>query len=406
MKFLLSAAVSFLALTGVAFAADPDPAKWNEVLADAKGETVYWNAWGGAENINAYIEWAGSEIEKRYGVKLVHVKLDDTAKAVGTVVAEKAAGKTEGGTVDLIWINGENFASMKSQGLLMSPGWAEKLPNWQYVDIDNKPTIRTDFTIPVEGQESPWGMAKLVFFHDSAKTQAASMPRSSADLLVWAKAHPGRFTYPQPPDFIGSSFLKQVLSETISDRALLLKPVDEASFEEVTKPLFAYLDELNPVLWRSGKAFAQNYPAMKQLLADSEVDIIFAFNPSEASSAIAAGELPDTVRSFTFPGGTLGNTHFVGIPFNANAKSGALVLANFLISPDAQARKQDPKVWGDPTVLAIDKLPAEAQQAFASLDLGIATLKPDELGPALDEPHPSWMDRIEMEWKRRYGAAN
>ncbi len=406
MKFLLSAAVSFLAVTGVAFAADPDPAKWNEVLADAKGETVYWNAWGGAENINAYIEWAGSEIEKRYGVKLVHVKLDDTAKAVGTVVAEKAAGKTEGGTVDLIWINGENFASMKSQGLLMSPGWAEKLPNWQYVDIDNKPTIRTDFTIPVEGQESPWGMAKLVFFHDSAKTQAASMPRSSADLLVWAKAHPGRFTYPQPPDFIGSSFLKQVLSETISDRALLLKPVDEASFEEVTKPLFAYLDELNPVLWRSGKAFAQNYPAMKQLLADSEVDIIFAFNPSEASSAIAAGELPDTVRSFTFPGGTLGNTHFVGIPFNANAKSGALVLADFLISPDAQARKQDPKVWGDPTVLAIDKLPAEAQQAFASLDLGIATLKPDELGPALDEPHPSWMDRIEMEWKRRYGAAN
>ena len=406
MKFLLSAAVSFLAVTGVAFAADPDPAKWNEVLADAKGETVYWNAWGGAENINAYIEWAGSEIEKRYGVKLVHVKLDDTAKAVGTVVAEKAAGKTEGGTVDLIWINGENFASMKSQGLLMSPGWAEKLPNWQYVDIDNKPTIRTDFTIPVEGQESPWGMAKLVFFHDSAKTQAASMPRSSADLLVWAKAHPGRFTYPQPPDFIGSSFLKQVLSETISDKALLLKPVDEASFEEVTKPLFAYLDELNPVLWRSGKAFAQNYPAMKQLLADSEVDIIFAFNPSEASSAIAAGELPDTVRSFTFPGGTLGNTHFVGIPFNANAKSGALVLADFLISPDAQARKQDPKVWGDPTVLAIDKLPAEAQQAFASLDLGIATLKPDELGPALDEPHPSWMDRIEMEWKRRYGAAN
>lgn len=406
MKFLLSAAVSFLAVTGASFAADPDPAKWNEVLADAKGETVYWNAWGGAENINAYIEWAGSEIEKRYGVKLVHVKLDDTAKAVGTVVAEKAAGKTEGGTVDLIWINGENFASMKSQGLLMSPGWAEKLPNWQYVDIDNKPTIRTDFTIPVEGQESPWGMAKLVFFHDSAKTQAASMPRSSADLLVWAKAHPGRFTYPQPPDFIGSSFLKQVLSETISDRALLLKPVDEARFEEVTKPLFAYLDELNPVLWRSGKAFAQNYPAMKQLLADSEVDIIFAFNPSEASSAIAAGELPDTVRSFTFPGGTLGNTHFVGIPFNANAKSGALVLADFLISPDAQARKQDPKVWGDPTVLAIDKLPAEAQQAFASLDLGIATLKADELGPALDEPHPSWMDRIETEWKRRYGAAN
>jgi putative thiamine transport system substrate-binding protein len=160
------------------------------------------------------------------------------------------------------------------------------------------------------------------------------------------------------------------------------------------------------VLWRGGKAFPQNYPAMKQLLADSEVDIIFAFNPSEASSAIAAGELPDTVRSFTFPGGTLANTHFVAIPYNAAAKAGALVLANFLISPEAQARKQDPKVWGDPTVLALDKLPADGQAAFAALELGVATLKPDELGPALDEPHPTWMDRIEMEWKRRYGAAN
>ncbi len=405
MRFLLAAAVSFVSLVA-AHAADPDPAKWDEVLADAKGETVYWNAWGGAENINAYIEWAGDEIEKRYGVRLVHVKLDDTAKAVATVVAEKAAGRTEGGAVDLIWINGENFASMKSQDLLMSPGWAEKLPNWKYVDIANKPTIRTDFTIPVEGLESPWGMAKLVFFHDSARTETASMPTSADGLLAWAKAHPGRFTYPQPPDFVGSSFLKQVLVEKVADPSLLMRPVDETTFAEVTKPLFDYLDALNPVLWRSGRAFPQNYPAMKQLLADSEVDIIFAFNPSEASSAIAAGELPDTVRSFAFPGGTLANTHFVAIPFNAAAKAGALVLADFLLSPEAQARKQDPAVWGDPTVLAVDSLPEEARAAFAALDLGVATLKPEDLGPALDEPHPSWMDRIETEWKRRYGAAN
>ena len=83
-----------------------------------------------------------------------------------------------------------------------------------------------------------------------------------------------------------------------------------------------------------------------------------------------------------------------------------MVLADFLISPEAQARKQDPKVWGDPTVLAFGKLPAADKARFDALDLGIATLKPDELGPALDEPHPSWMERLETEWKRRYGAAN
>jgi putative thiamine transport system substrate-binding protein len=406
MKKLLVAAAAFAAMTLQALAGEPDPEKWQEVLADARGETVYFNAWGGAENINAYLEWAGQELEKRYGVKLVHVKLDDTANAVAKVVAEKAAGRNEGGTVDLIWINGENFSSMKRQQLLFSPGWAEKLPNWRFVDVEAKPTIRTDFTIPVEGLESPWGMAKLVFFHDMAHTDPASLPKSAKDLLAWAKLNPGRFTYPQPPDFIGSSFLKQVLSELVADRSVLLKPVDEASFEKTVAPLFSYLDELNPLLWRGGKAFPQNYPAMKQLLADNEVDIIFAFNPSEASSAISNGELPATVRSFTFPGGTLANTHFVAISYNAAAKAGALVAADFLISPEAQARKQDPQVWGDPTVLAISKLDATDRARFEALDLGVATLKPDELGLALDEPHPSWMDRIETEWKRRYGAAN
>ena len=406
MRSLLLGAAALLATSFAALSDEPKPADWTAVLDEARGETVYWNAWGGSENINAYIEWAGAELSERYGVKVVHVKLEDTASAVATVVAEKAAGKNDAGTVDLIWINGENFASMKRQGLLFSPGWAEQLPNWRYVDIENKPTIRTDFTVPVEGLESPWGMAKLVFFYDSARTDAAALPTSAQTLLDWAKANPGRFSYPQPPDFIGSSFLKQILSELVADRSVLLEPVVEADFAAVTKPLFDYLDQLHPVMWRSGQAYPQNYPAMKQLLADGELDIIFAFNPAEASSAIANGELPDSVRSFTFPGGTLGNTHFVAIPYNAAAKAGALVLADFLISPEAQVRKQDPKVWGDPTVLAIDKLPADAQASFAELDLGVATLRPDELGPAIDEPHPSWMERLEAEWKRRYGVAN
>lgn len=389
-----------------ALAGDPDPARWDDVLARARGETVYFNAWGGAENINDYLEWVGRELEARHGVKLVHVKLDDTAHAVSTVLAEKATGRNEGGSVDLVWINGENFASMKREGLLFTPGWADKLPNWRYVDIENKPTIRTDFTVPAEGLESPWGMAKLVFFHDGARTKAADMPKSADGLLAWAQANPGRFSYPQPPDFMGSTFLKQVLIEKIADPALLRRPVEEASFEAATRPLFDYLDRLHPVMWRRGEAFPQNYPAMRQMLADGALDIVFAFNPADASSAIANGELPDTVRSFTFPGGTLANTHFVTIPYNAAAKAGALVVADFLLSPEAQARKQDPNVWGDPTVLALGKLPADERARFEALELGVATLAPDALGPALDEPHPSWMERLETEWKRRYGVAN
>ncbi|MFD0916767.1 ABC transporter substrate-binding protein [Pseudahrensia aquimaris] len=387
-------------------AAEFDIDNWASVEEAAKSQTVYWNAWGGAQNINDYIAWAGGLMKERYGVTVEHVKLDDTANAVATVLAEKTAGKDEGGRVDLIWINGENFAAMKSEGLLYGPGWAEKLPNWQYVDVENKPTITVDFTIPTDGMESPWGGAKMVFFYDSARTKAEDLPKNVIELAKWTAANKGRFSYPAPPDFIGSSFLKQALTELAPDPSKLLEPVKAEEFEAVTAPLFAVLDDLHPNMWRQGQAYPKNYPAMEQLLADGELDITFAFNPSQASSSIKQNKLPDTIRSFTFPVGTLGNTHFVAIPYNANAKAGALLLANFLLSPEAQLRKQDPNFWGDPTVLNMAKLPEADRAAFAALDLGIATLKPEELGPMLPEPHPSWMTEIEKEWTRRYGAGN
>ncbi|MBK8458005.1 MAG: ABC transporter substrate-binding protein [Phyllobacteriaceae bacterium] len=405
MLKIAAALIAVLAASTAAFAADPDPANWPAVLEDARGETVYFNAWA-APRTSMPTAWVGDEVEQRFGVKLVHVKLEDTATAVNSVLAEKTAGRTEDGKIDLIWINGENFSAMKRQGLLLAPGWAEKLPNYAYADVEGKPTLRSDFTIPVDGQESPWGMAKLVFFHDSARTKPEEMPKSIAELVAWANAHPGRFAYPQPPDFMGSTFLKQVLAESVADRAVLAKDASSVDASAVLAPVFATLDALNPNLWRAGKAFPKNYPALKQLLADNEADIIFAFNPAEASSAIAAGELPDTVRSFVFPGGTLANSHFVAVPFNASSKAGAFVVADFLLSPEAQARKQDPKIWGDPTVLAMAKLSAEDRARFDALDLGVATLAPDALGPAIGEPHPSWMTTLEAEWTRRYGVAN
>ena len=392
---------------GLASGQAADLSDWASVEKAARGQTVYFNAWGGARNINDYIDWAGDEVEKRYGVKLVHVKLDDTANAVAKVVAEKAAGHDGDGTIDLIWINGENFAAMKRQDLLLAPGWADKLPNWRYVDWKTKPTVLTDFTVPTDGQEAPWGMAKLVFFNDTARdAETGEMPDSFADLVDWTQAFPGRFTYPAPPDFMGSTFLKQALIESVEDPSVLQKAVVETEFDAVTAPLFAALDAMHPNLWRGGRTFPKNKEALRQLLADNEIDIAFAFSPAEASNAIASHELPDTVRSFIFSGGTLSNTHFVAIPYNAAAKEGSLVVANFLISPQAQLHKQDPKVWGDPTVLDTNALPDEYREPFDALDLGVATLKPSELGPALAEPHASWMERLEKEWTRRYGVAN
>ena len=381
--------------------AEPDPAGWDAVLEEARGQTVYFNAWGGDPRINDYIAWAGEQVADRFGVGLEHVKLADTASAVSTVLAERAAGRDEGGSIDLIWINGENFAAMKEQDLLYGP-FAEALPSWSLVDEAN-PALTADFTVPVDGMEAPWSLARVVFYHDSAR--APEPPRTIPALLGWAEANPGRFTYPQPPDFLGSTFLKQALLGLVDDAAPLYAPVEEADYEAVTAPLWAHLDALTPNLWRGGRAYPQSGPAQRQLMADGEIDLAISFSPGEAQAAIAAFELPDTVRTYVLDGGTIGNASFLAIPVNASAKAGAMVVADFLMSPEAQARKADPAVMGSPTVLDVAALPEADRALFEAIERGPATLPPEALGPALPEPHPSWMERVEADWEARFGVA-
>jgi len=397
---LLLAALAGFAGGGAAAAEEKRP--WDDIVAAAEGQAVYWNAWGGDEKVNAYIAWVGDQVKERYDVTLNHVRLADTADAVSRVLAERAAGKDRGGSIDLIWINGENFAAMKEQGLLYGP-FTEVLPNFRLVDFKDKPTTLIDFAVPTDGYESPWGMAKLNFIYDSARVEQT--PGSIPALLDWARAHPGRFTYPAPPDFLGSTFLKQVLVELAPGPDILQQPVaSDAQFAEVTAPLWNYLDALHPHLWRDGKTFPASGPAQRQLLDDGEVDITLSFYPAEASSAIASNLLPETARTFVLDGGTIGNTHFVAIPFNANAPEAAMVVANFLLSPEAQAVKQSAEAWGDDTVLDLSKLSEGDRHLFSTLSRGVATLPPDELGPTLLEPHPSWMTAIEEEWRRRYAG--
>ncbi len=383
---------------------DPHPSDWDAVLEEARGQEVFWHAWGGAENINAYIEWVGAEVAREYGVRLTQVKVSDTANVVARVLAEQQAGRDEGGAVDLVWINGQNFAAMKHQGLLLPYAWATSLPNYSLTDFENKAVLTSDFTEPVEGLESPWGTAQLTFYYDSANL--ASPPLTLEELEAWIRENPGRFTYAAPPNFIGTTFLKQVLYGLVEDTEVLFSTPDRETFERVTAPLWAWLERTHPHMWRAGRVFAADTTHLKTLLSDGEIDIAMTFNPGEASSAIHEGLLPETTRSFVMDYGSIGNAHFVAIPYNANARAGAMVVANFLLSPRAQARKSNEEIWGDPTVLAMDKLSADQRALFESLERGQATLSPSEMGVTLKEPDAFWSTALEAEWARRYGAGN
>lgn len=357
---------------------------WQQTVDQAKGQTVYFHAWGGSQEINRYLQWANSQLQSQYGVTLQHVKVTDIAETTTRLIAEKAAGKDSGGSVDMVWINGENFKSMKDNQLLFGP-FTTHLPNWQYVD--KTLPIDVDFSEPTDGLEAPWGVGQLVFIHDKLKLN--NPPNSFSEMLSYAKAFPNRLSYPRPPEFHGTSFLKALLIELTNNDASLMQPVDEKSFAVVTQPLWQYLDEFHKVAWRGGKQFPSGTAESIQLLDDGQIDLAITFNPNAVYSAQANGNLAGSTQAYAMDNGALSNIHFLAIPWNANASAGAQVAINFLLSPEAQSRKGDTSVWGDPSVLSSKYLTGSAKntQQFKSVA----------------EPHPSWQNAIEQEWLKRYG---
>ena len=395
MNFTRRSALQLFAASSLLQFAPVYAADWKAIEAEAKGQEVFFNAWAGADNINAYIAWAGDEVMKRYGVKLTHVKITDTAEVVKRVRDEVKAGKADG-SVDLVWINGANFKAMKTEKLLFGP-FADALPNFALVDVKGKPTTTKDFTETTDGLESPWGMAQFTFFADGAKLP--NPPRSMAELAAFAKANPGRVTYPAPPDFHGTTFLKQVLVEVTSDRSIFAKPTDKVAFEILAKPCLAFLDDLKPSLWREGKQYPKSQAEITQMVADGELLIGLTFNPNEPANLVAAGTLPKTTIAWQLSGGTIGNSHFVAIPTNAKAKAGAQVVANFLLSAEAQAKKNDLKTWGDPTVLDVSKLSGDDAKMFAASAVAGSVTLP---GAAILEPDASFVPLIESTWLSHY----
>ncbi|WP_427978408.1 ABC transporter substrate-binding protein [Agarivorans sp.] len=370
---------------------------WQTLEQAAKGQTVYFNAWAGDDNINAYIRWAGEQVEQRYAINLEHVKVSETANVVSRILAEKISGRTEGGSVDLVWVNGENFRALKQADLLFGP-FSQRLPNLALTD-QQSPALLYDFTLPVEGYESPWGGAQLTFYYDSARLSGP--PKSMLELLAYLEQHPGLFSYPAPPSFYGTTFIKQALLELIEDKSVLYQAVDKPQFEVLTAELWRFLDKLHPLMWRRGLSFPSGSGQMQQLLNDGEVAIAFTFNPNEPAAGIRQGLLPESVRSYVHQAGTIANTHFLAIPFNSKATAAAMVVANFLLSPEAQARKSDLSYWGDPSVLSMDKLNTEQRQLFQQ-QLSPASLSVQDRANVLAEPHASWVTLLEAEWLRRY----
>jgi putative spermidine/putrescine transport system substrate-binding protein len=329
---------------------------------------------------------------EEYGVTVIRQPMDAPV-FVNKLLAERQAGR-EAGSIDLLWVNGENFKSLRRAEALFGP-FAARLPN--FATLVDQNLASTDFGFPVEGFEAPFGQAQFVYEYDAAKTEP---PKDFPGLLAWAREHPGRFTYPQPPDFTGSAFIRQAFYALTGGHEQYMAGYDPELFEARAPALWAYLNELKPYLWQEGRAYPRGSAEQDTLFARGEVDLGMSYHPLHAQSKILEGTYPATARTFVLEEGAIFNLHFTAIPFNAPDKPGAMVLANFLLSPEAQLCKLSPEWWGDFPALDPAKMDEATRAAFAAVDLGAATLPADALArAAVPEIPAEYLEALERGWE-------
>ena len=372
---------------------DPLTLSRDKLLQVARGSTIRFAMWGGDERINRWVDtFVASRMKERYGVTLERIPMD-AAVFITKLSNEKKAGKTDG-SLDLLWINGENFARAKREGLLYGP-YADKLENWKYVDPK---MVSLDFGLPVEGYEAPYGKAQFVFEYDAAKIP--DPPKTFRELGEWVKKNPGRFTYPQPPDFTGSAFIRQAFYEIGGGYEPFLTEGNRIEFEKRAAFLYAWLNEIKPYLWQKGRSYPASKAILDGMFERGEVDINMSYTQSGAQGLIQLGRYPKTVRTFVMKNNSLSNYHFTAIPFNARNKAGAFLLSDFLLSPEAQLSKNDPAHWGDFTVLDLGRLEEKDRRAFLALDLGEATLDLQTLEDnAVPEILPEYLLLLDKGWE-------
>lgn len=352
---------------------DLSSAEWDEIVEAARGTTVTFYGWGGDENRNNWLNTTVADyVKEHYDIALEVVGMDIN-DILSKLSGEKQAG-SETGSIDMIWINGENFYSAKDNGLLYGP-FTGQLSNMEaYIDLEDPETLN-DFCMPIEGYEAPYAKAQMVFFNDSAVTPEA--PASAEELLEFCKKYPGKVTYPALPDFTGSAFVRNIIYELCGWEQFQDMEADYDTVKAAIEPALDYLRELNPYLWNEGKTFPESSTTVDAMFADGELVMNMSYGPFSVATGIAEGTYTDTTRTFVFDNGTIGNTNYMAIAFNSPNKAGAMVVINAILSAELQLTQYEQ--LRELPVVSADKLSAEEQAAFDAVDLGKGVLSQTEL---------------------------
>lgn len=372
---------------------DLETASWAEIETAARGTTVYAGMWSGDAQINRYMrEFVAPKLHDRYGIELRTIATQG-ADIVSRLQVDRNAERPQG-DLDMVWINGETFYQLRQIDALFGP-FTHKLPNDPWVAWEN-PFIAKDFQQDVNGMEAPWGNVQFTLIYLPARVPHP--PQTVDEFADWIRANPGRFTLPN--DFAGMTFLKALLAHFDPSGRASQAPFDEAAYQAAATPMWQWLQDLRSYFWREGNTYPSDVSQLHRLFSNAEVDFTMSNNDGEVDNKALQGILPSDARAYIPAFGSIQNSHYWGVPFNATNPAGALVVINFLLSPEAQWEKAKPAVWGDGTVLAVERLPAPWPERFGNIPNRVrGPNRTDIQSRALPEPPPEVMIRLHEQFR-------
>lgn len=392
---------------------------WDDVTARAKQEgTVNLYYWGGSDAINVWMDSSVAPALAKLGVTLNPVRITGTKDAVDLVLAEINAGKSTGdGSVDAIWLNGENFFTLSKQNALFG-AFADKLPNsanieWDTADPRALLNLR-DFGVETNYQEMPWSGEQYICAVNRQYVPDAATPHTFAEMQAYLSQNPGKFTYVKPPHYIGNTFVQEVIyahnpdgtGATPFQNSLETLGGDELA--RLITPGLQYLKTIAPLLadYNNGNVrYPEDTAALDGMFLNGEVHFNCKFGLFAVATSLANGSYPEQAEEFIFPAGNMiKNKNYLAMPINSPNPASALVMINYMSSVEAQATKLkatgmpvgiDPwKISGQDAGVLESAAPGHIGSSQVALDANIA---PDTNASLVNIIEAVWLDYIERD---------
>lgn len=367
--------------------------EWNLLLESAAGTDVTLYYTTSDEDLERWLTKfvvPGILSENSINLELVRKPMTEILERL----RDQKINEIDTGSIDLIYIDDSSFKKMMTEGLLYGP-FLEKLPNY-YANVNQEDyEFMYEQGIPSNGHYMPVGREQLMFIYDE---DMILDPPTTMDLFVETlRTAPGQFSFPLPPEKSGVLFMETFIASYVNyEKLYLVEPTREA-VEPMIQPAIDALMKLKPKLWKEGAMFPEDENHLDQLFYDGKVSFAMSTKLTKASTYAKAEVYPYAARAFLLDEGTAGTNTGLVIAHNAPNKSGAMIVANYLLSADAQAFKYEPSKWGNIPVLDTSVMEAEEAKKIKGVAIKRSDMKQDMLNSHRIPPMPKDLQVIVSE---------